>query len=218
LVVKDYYKILGVPPNASLSDIKRGFRHLAQRYHPDKHGGSKHAEAWYREVYEAYTTLTDPALREVYHQQRWLQQSLGRPLDNPLPLTPENILAEVESTCQQAKNLDQFRMDQKGLGSQLAQLISEDKIEALRAFGDESINYRIVYCMQDALVRLDFPYLGAVQTQLLKLSAGNIPMKALVKGYFEKRRRQHWWIKNQWWIVLAITAALCAMVFTITNY
>jgi hypothetical protein len=72
--------------------------------------------------------------------------------------------------------------------------------------------------MQDALVRLDFPYLGAVQTQLLKLSAGNIPMKALVKGYFEKRRRQHWWIKNQWWIVLAITAALCAMVFTITNY
>ena len=76
--VKDYYKILELPTTASLQDIKRSFRRLALRYHPDKNNGSHMAAAHFREIQEAYQTLSDPKKREAYHYQRWYVRSAGK--------------------------------------------------------------------------------------------------------------------------------------------
>lgn len=64
---KDYYKILDVDKNASAEDIKRSYRKLARKYHPDvsKEGD---AEAKFKEVGEAYEVLKDPEKREAYDQ------------------------------------------------------------------------------------------------------------------------------------------------------
>ena len=62
---KDYYKILGVDKNASESDIKKAFRTLAQKYHPDKHGGD---EKKFKEANEAYQVLSDKQKRAQYDQ------------------------------------------------------------------------------------------------------------------------------------------------------
>ncbi len=64
-MAKDYYEILGVDKNASSEEIKRVFRKLAQKYHPDKAGGS--AEK-FKEVNEAYQTLADLEKRKMYDQ------------------------------------------------------------------------------------------------------------------------------------------------------
>ena len=58
--MKDYYKILGVSPNASDEDIKKAYKKLAIKYHPDKNQGDKDAENKFKEISEAYTALTDP--------------------------------------------------------------------------------------------------------------------------------------------------------------
>jgi DnaJ-class molecular chaperone len=60
--MKDYYKTLGVDKNASQDDIKKAFRKLAQKYHPDK-GGS---EAKFKEITEAYSILSDEKKRREY--------------------------------------------------------------------------------------------------------------------------------------------------------
>lgn len=62
---KDYYKILGVDRGASQDDIKKAFRKMAHKYHPDKSGGD---EAKFKEVNEAYTTLRDEKKRAQYDQ------------------------------------------------------------------------------------------------------------------------------------------------------
>lgn len=62
---KDYYKILGVNKNASDAEIKRAFRTLAQKYHPDKSGGN--AEK-FKEVNEAHQILSNPEKRKMYDQ------------------------------------------------------------------------------------------------------------------------------------------------------
>ena len=63
---KDYYKILGVDKSASQDDIKKAFRKLSVKWHPDRNNGSKEAEAKFKEIAEAYEVLGDEAKRKEY--------------------------------------------------------------------------------------------------------------------------------------------------------
>lgn len=62
----DYYKILGVGKKASLSEIKKAYRKLARKYHPDLNPGDKAAERSFKEITEAYEVLKDPEKRKQY--------------------------------------------------------------------------------------------------------------------------------------------------------
>ena len=64
--MKDYYKILGVSRDASQEEIKRAFRELALKYHPDRNPGDPHAEEKFKEINEAYQVLGDPRKRAEY--------------------------------------------------------------------------------------------------------------------------------------------------------
>ncbi len=65
---KDYYKILGVERNASKEEIKRAFRKLALKTHPDRNPGDPKAEERFKEINEAYQVLSDPEKRSRYDQ------------------------------------------------------------------------------------------------------------------------------------------------------
>jgi len=65
---KDFYETLGVKKGANDQDIKRAYRKMAQKYHPDKNKGDKTAEAKFKEVNEAYETLSDKKKRTFYDQ------------------------------------------------------------------------------------------------------------------------------------------------------
>ncbi|HCX73701.1 MAG TPA: molecular chaperone DnaJ, partial [Candidatus Cloacimonas sp.] len=65
---RDYYEVLGVDKNASASDIKRAYRKLAMKYHPDKNKDDKEAENKFKEASEAYEVLSDPQKRQKYDQ------------------------------------------------------------------------------------------------------------------------------------------------------
>ncbi|MCL6446520.1 MAG: DnaJ domain-containing protein, partial [Alicyclobacillus sp.] len=62
----NYYEILGVSPSASSTEIKRSFRRLALRWHPDRHPDSPYAKDVFNVLYTAYVTLTDPVERAQY--------------------------------------------------------------------------------------------------------------------------------------------------------
>lgn len=65
---KDYYQILGVPRTADAKEIKKRYRTLAAKYHPDKNPDDPKAEAKFKEVGEAYEVLKDPEKRKLYDQ------------------------------------------------------------------------------------------------------------------------------------------------------
>jgi len=63
---KDYYEILGVPRNATQEEIKKAYRRLALKYHPDRNPGDREAEEKFKEAAEAYSVLGDPQKRATY--------------------------------------------------------------------------------------------------------------------------------------------------------
>lgn len=67
-MAKDYYKILGLNRNASDADIKKAFRKLARKYHPDLNPGDKEAETRFKEIQEANTILSEPKKKSQYDQ------------------------------------------------------------------------------------------------------------------------------------------------------
>ena len=74
-VKKDFYQVLGVGKDASADEIKRAYRKLAQKYHPDANAGDPAAEERFKQVSEAYGILSDPKQRKEYDELRRLVES-----------------------------------------------------------------------------------------------------------------------------------------------
>jgi molecular chaperone DnaJ len=83
-MAKDYYQTLGVPRSAAVADIKKAYRKLARKYHPDLNPGDKTAEARFKEIQEAYSVLSDAKKRAQYDQFG----DLGGPSAGPGPGGP----------------------------------------------------------------------------------------------------------------------------------
>ncbi len=84
----DYYNILGIDKSASAADIKKAYRKLAMKYHPDKNKGDKTLEDKFKKISEAYAVLSDPEKRKQYDtygsadfQQRYSQEDIFRNFD-----------------------------------------------------------------------------------------------------------------------------------------
>ncbi|MGA2152731.1 MAG: DnaJ C-terminal domain-containing protein [Geobacteraceae bacterium] len=85
---KDYYQVLSLKKGASTEEIKRAYRKLAVKYHPDKNQGNKEAEEKFKEINEAYAVLSDPQKKEQFDQfgatgfhQRYSQEDIFRGFD-----------------------------------------------------------------------------------------------------------------------------------------
>src|SRR3954462_6487400 len=79
---KDYYEFLGLKKSASADDIRKAFRKLARKYHPDVNPGDKSAEEKFKALSEANEVLSDPKKRKIYDQ-------VGFYSDNIDPATAE---------------------------------------------------------------------------------------------------------------------------------
>src|SRR6516165_8866778 len=76
---KDYYKTLGVPKTATAAEIKKAYRELARKYHPDANKGSADAEERFKEITEAYNVLSDDKQRKEYDEARSMFGGLRMP-------------------------------------------------------------------------------------------------------------------------------------------
>src|SRR3954453_1217489 len=108
-MARDLYAVLGVPKTASADDIKKTYRKLASKLHPDKNPGNKQAEAQFKEVNHAYDVLGDEKKRSLYDEfgeealrdsfdpsrareyQRWARQPGGVPGRQGVPFNIEDL-------------------------------------------------------------------------------------------------------------------------------
>lgn len=148
VTIPDYYKILQINPSASPAEIKSAYRKLAHIYHPDKNAGDKNNSAYFNLLKEAYETLTRPALKQQYLQQRWLAKSMAQPFCTGLS-TPQHILQQVLHAAAYISRCDVHRMNKEGLYKQMREILSPTAIDILNNYNEHSVNDAIVQqCLQ----------------------------------------------------------------------
>ena len=111
MATRDYYNILGVNKNASGEEIKRAYRKLAMKYHPDKNPNRKEAEERFKEINEAYAVLSDKEKRKQYDtfgaegfRQRFTQEDIFRGFD----------MEEILSSLFRGRGKREFRYGGRG--------------------------------------------------------------------------------------------------------
>ena len=117
---KDYYQLLGVKSNASTEEIKKSYRRLALKYHPDKNPGDLLAEAVFKEIAEAYDVLSDAKKREDYHYKRFYTYNYKYAAAQTA--TPQSILNDAIKLQKLIEKADPFRINRDALLFQLQQI------------------------------------------------------------------------------------------------
>jgi hypothetical protein len=205
--LKDYYKILEVAPLATPTEIKKSFRRLALKYHPDKNIGNHLAEAQFKEIQEAYEVLSDPDRRKEYNYKRWHLRSLGKSYTEQ-PLTPIAILEECRSLKTYIDSISIFRIDYDAVSRHIRQLLSPTTIGILQQSADRSTSNEIVQTLLKAANPLPLRYFMPITSLLLQVNASDKGIQELVSRAVREKKIHAKWDIYKWVVMIIITTLL----------
>ncbi len=145
--MKDYYRVLGVQPTATADEIKKAYRQLALKYHPDKNQGDKQSETLFKQITEAYEILSDTESRNSYDFEFNKTASADRKqtsqtqYEKVTPLTFLNIFQDIE---RKISGIDGSRINQRNLFDSINDLLTDKNIAFLIQSNDPKTNIRII--------------------------------------------------------------------------
>ena len=131
--MKDFYKVLGLEPDAKTDEIKAAFRRLAKESHPDHHPGDRRAEARFKEISEAYGVIGDSTAKEDYDRIRFGGHGVFGIKEKPI--NPEIYVSQMLDQLYDAGHDDV----QGYLLKNIPKL--REEIEAIRRLTKEKIGY-----------------------------------------------------------------------------
>jgi curved DNA-binding protein CbpA len=191
--MKNYYKILDVPTNSAQADIKKAYRALAIKYHPDKNAGDSSSEERFKEISEAYIVLGDVAKRNAYDFSKGYQtsyRSREETVTGQRPATFLLLFKKVKNRVLDAGG----RINHAALFKVIDDLLSNENIEFLVRCGDTATNSIIIDDILTSCNFLDNSERAVIYIKLTKLADGNAWLlnkaNRLMESSFAKNRRQ----------------------------
>jgi len=209
--MKDYYKILGVPPSATQQELKKAYRALAVKYHPDKNPENSLAEAFFKEIQEAYATLSVAHKRAKYDDERWLSGMGGKTQQQAV--TPAWLMNVSQQLNISLAAMDTYRMSQGALQSYILLILTDAHLGILQHKNDASINKTIITEILKATEKLEAKYLQDILQRLLILAKDDNDAMLMIYNYEEIRQKQ---TRSELWrpyIILFITLLLCLFMY-----
>ncbi len=214
--LKDYYQILDLTRNATEQEIRKAYRRLAMKYHPDKNAGSEYAEAHFREVKEAYQVLSDPHKRSAYNQQRWYRQS-ARNKSEEETFTPQVILKKCRDLNRYIDTLDAFSINNQSLFQYIILILNESSIKTLADFDDPSSNRQIIHELLKASRSLPYGLMEKMGARLARVAGKDSQTIQLIEATVKERRFSGFWQKYHGIIILIITLILCWIIYDLSE-
>ena len=209
--LKDYYSILELSSSATLPEIKKAYRRLAHQYHPDKNANDQYAAAHFGIIKEAYEVLSHPSKKEIYLQQRWYNQNIGKKFSSNEPITPATILKQCLELNRYVSKLDIHRMDKEGLRNYIDNTLSDSTIEQLNTFHDTSINHQIILSILRTLEYLKVKHAKGIIEKLFLLA--NEEGKKLITDTIRRHKQKESWQKYKIIVLVIVTAVICLLIY-----
>jgi molecular chaperone DnaJ len=214
--LKDYYKTLNISPTATLHQIKKSFRMLAMQLHPDRNPGSAYAEARFREVREAYETLSDTKRRAEYNYKRWYTKSLGKQFKTE-PTTPSAILAEFERLVNYLDSSNVFQVDYDGLSYHIRKILSDTNIGILHQFDEIGINRQVVQKTLRCCISLPLDYTVPITALLIRVAGNDKDMKENIDLFAKQQRQTNQWHKYKAFTIIIVTLLICWLIYMLSR-
>jgi curved DNA-binding protein CbpA len=213
--MKDYYKILGVKPSASQQEIKKAYRALAFKYHPDKNPENSLSEAHFKELQEAYSVLSVPHKREAYDDERWLS-GMGSKTQYQEAVTPEWLRKVAIELNTSLATMDTHRISQGALQAYILLILTDSHLGVLQ-FADLYTKGSIIDELLKATKKLEVRFLPEVEERLILLAGDNRQMIGNIRDNMQQRNRKARQESLYPYIVLLVTLALCVFMYFYGN-
>ena len=225
---RDYYVVLNVQPGASFEEIKKAYRKLALKYHPDRNAGNIHTEALFKEINEAYRILSNEQKRDDYNRLRNSQasertstyrntstanrQQSARP---KAVVTGKSILYSINQLRTRLDKSNPFNVDVDSLITRIDSLLSEGNINILLFENNRSITSQVV---QETIIcskPLPADYFQMLLPKLLKLAGADIPMQSAVHAAVRQKKQDLFWQKYKFLWVILVTVIFLLLIYFI---
>lgn len=210
--MKDHYRTLGVKTSASQTEIKKAYRALAVKYHPDKNPDNPLSEAQFKEVQEAYATLSEPSKRAAYDDERWLA-GIGTNNHQAQEVTPAWLMKTCFELNASLKTIDTHRMSQKALKSYILLILSDAHLAVLHMHNDKHANRTIITEMLKAAKKLEIRYLDEIEERLITLAGNDEAMLNAIDEKIDDRKRNALFEKYLPYFVIFVTIVLCVCMY-----
>jgi len=210
--MKDYYKILGVNPSASPAEIKKAYRALAFKYHPDKNPENSLAEAHFKEIQEAYSVISDSYKRGKYDDERWLM-GMGSNTQYREAVTPAWLITICQQLNTSLATMDTHRMSQRALQAYILLILTDSHIGVLQEAADRSANDIIINELLNATEKLEVQYLDEIMQRLLIVAGDDDALKQAIENVSRERKQRAIRDKLFPYIIILVTLALCIFMY-----
>ncbi len=212
MAFKDHYKTLGVPPNAGTDAVKKKFRKLALQYHPDINAGNEFSALQFRELQEAYETLSHPSKRAKYHSEWQLHFPNGAIRGGQMQ-TPLSVLESCIRLDEQLSATDLFRANKEAIFLRIQTLLSPANKALLLQHGNESLNQEVITRLLSASSGLPFKYIVPIAAELRTVAGANNDSITMITDFVKRARRKDHWEQYYPLMVLLISLAICGLIY-----
>lgn len=211
--IKDYYRILQVKKTSGEDDIKKSYRSLAMKYHPDKNPGDEIAAAVFTEINEAYEILSDKTKRDAYNERLYYYapQEMERPV--------ETLDALIEKSIK-LKNIiaaaNPFHINKDALAWNIHELLPE------YIFSSSYNNFsgqkqKLILNIADCCGPLHYEQAKKISESLLKLAGDDINLKNSVEEMLRRQSSKYVWEKSKIWLAAAAALCICFIIYFISK-
>ena len=206
---KDYYQILGIEPGAHPTEIKKAWRALVRKWHPDVSSSEQINTKNFQDIQEAYESLIDPLKKEKYLQQRWLQQvTQTKPI--PAPTNSNELLHAIIKVEQLVYKTDSYRLDTDFIEQYILFLLTPSSIELVNELEDPVVSKEITKLTLRCCIKLPAKSRIAV---LNALSGLKQPDSIRLIAVYKKENILRWTLERyKTAIILLIVALLCWLI------
>ncbi|HEX8335050.1 MAG TPA: DnaJ domain-containing protein [Segetibacter sp.] len=214
---KDYYKILNVSSTASQADIKKSYRKLAMKYHPDKNLDDKLSETKFKEIQEAYHVLSDSKRRQQYNFKKYDEKHGLNKKPSSDASTPQGILQKSIQLRKKVISMDPHRIDRDTLYGKIQLVLSVHNQTILKTSNDQTTNRLIIEELLNASEPLQYKHAKQVCTQLAAIAATDQTLQEKIHDFRKNQQLKDYW--NRYHIVAAIIAAalFCLLIFGLST-